>query len=471
MIFHAQILKVLKMKKLLAIFLMLFLQPQNGLSKNFVVVIADDLAWNDLGCYGHPFIKTPNIDRIASQGLTFTNAYLTTSSCSPSRCSILTSQYPHNTGAGELHLPLPNNKITLAKVLKENGYYTASAGKWHLGNHIKTHFDKIYKKGGVSGADEWVTSINEAPSDKPFFLWLAASDPHRGYRPNSISEPHSKDDVILPPFIPDTQEIRDDFALYYDEVSRFDEYIGRILKALEKKKVMDQTAIFIMSDNGRPFPRCKTTLYDSGIKTPVIALIPKVTKPGSKTENLISSIDLASTILDLANIQQPKSFQGVSFVPLLKDPSKSVRQFVFAEHNWHDYMARESSVRSKQFLYISNDLPHLPLTPPADAVNSPTWSSMRKLLSLGRLNNKQFDCFISPRPHEQLFDTEKDPFQLNNLAEDPDYKINLKAMRETHDKWRISTEYPTKNISQITPDGFDRVTGKKLIKKAHPSFD
>lgn len=447
---------------------MLFL---NGFGRNFVIMIADDLAWNDLGCYGHPSIKTPNIDRIASEGLIFNNAFLTTSSCSPSRCSILTSRYPHNTEAGELHLPLPGNQVTLSKILKENGYYTAAAGKWHLGSNVRNHFDKIYQNGGASGANQWITSINEAPQNKPFFLWLAAFDPHRGYQENSISDPHQPNEVILPPFIPDTLEIRRDFALYYDEVSRFDDYVGHVVSLLKEKKLYQDTAIFILSDNGRPFPRCKTTLYDSGIKTPFIANVPGITDSNTKTESLISSIDLAPTILDLAKINPPSSFQGNSFLPILKSPSSSTRNFIFAEHNWHDYMARERSARSQHFLYISNDLPALPLTPPADAVNSSTWATMRKLLSLGKLNQYQFDCFITPRPKEQLFDVLNDPFQLINLAENPNFEKQLKIMRSAHDNWLVATKYPSLPIANLTPDGFDRVTGKKLIKKAHPSFN
>lgn len=442
-------------------------------AKNVVIMIADDLAWNDLGCYGHPRIKTPNIDRLAAGGMTFDNAFLTTSSCSPSRCSIMTGRFPHSTGAGELHLPLPADQVTFPKLLKAAGYYTAAAGKWHLGNLVTDHFSKIYGRGGASGSGDWVKAVSEIPEKKNFFLWLAASDPHRGWSRNAIPEPHQREDVVLPPFLPDTPEIRDDFTLYYDEVSRFDHYVGLVVEALGKRGLLESTLILVMSDNGRPFPRCKTTLYDSGIKTPFVASMPGTVPSGVRSESLVSAVDIAPTVLELAGIAAQDSFQGKSFVRVLHDPEATIQNYVHAEHNWHDYRARERSVRTKHFLYIANDFPGLPATPPADAVNSPTWASMRQLLSRGKLTADQFDCFVIPRPEEQLFDVISDPFQLKNLASIPAYQKRLQIMRGIHNAWteRTKDERPKNLDEEVTRDGFDRVTGKKLIRRAHPSFD
>ena len=142
-------------------------------------MIADDLGWNDVGCYGHPHIRTPNIDRLARQGLKFTHAFLTCSSCSPTRCSIMTGRYPHSTGAAELHQPLPPDQVVFPGLLKTAGYYTASAGKWHLGPAPKVHFDAVVG-GGPIGCENWVKTLKERPKDRPFFLWLASIDPHRG---------------------------------------------------------------------------------------------------------------------------------------------------------------------------------------------------------------------------------------------------------------------------------------------------
>ena len=253
---------------------------------NLVLIIADDMNWDDCGAYGHPAIRTPHIDQLANEGLRFEHAYLTTNSCSPSRSSILTGKYPHNTGAEQLHWPLPPESKTMAAELKQSGYYTAAAGKWHLGDAVRDHFDRIYEastagfvlpsgKDGEppkmiaaqpSGCEDWEQAIDDRPRDKPFFLWLAALDPHREYSEGALDPPHHHDDVIVPPHLPDTTDVREDLRLYYDEIGRLDTYVGKVMKKLDEQNVAKNTVILFISDNGRPFPRDKTTLYDGGIR-------------------------------------------------------------------------------------------------------------------------------------------------------------------------------------------------------------
>lgn len=426
---------------------------------NFIIMIADDLGWNDFGSYGHPHIRTPNIDNLAAQGMKFDNAFLTCASCSPTRCSIMTGRYPHSTGAGELHQQLPADQVVFAGLLKNTGYYTAAAGKWHLGLSARKNFDSILD-GGPSGCDKWVQTLQDRPKDKPFFLWLAAIDAHRPYKPNTIPNPHNPKDVVVPPFLPDTDETRKDLALYYDEIARLDSYLGKVLDELEKQNLTDNTFVLFLSDNGRPFPRCKTTIYDSGVKTPFIVRYPKLTQPHTTCQNLVSTIDIAPSILELAGLKPPPTFQGKSFVPLLTDPHKSIRKYVFAEHNWHDYQAHDRAVRSKQFLYIRNTYTHLPATPPADAVQSITFQKMQNLLQQKKLNKDQMGCFNTPRPAEELYDVLKDPYSLNNLVSDSRHTPTLKTLRRALDNWIKNT---TDKIPQNpTPDRFDRITGRAL---------
>lgn len=425
---------------------------------NFIIMIADDAAWNDVGAYGHPHIQTPNIDRLANDGLLFTNAFLTTSSCSPSRASIMTSQYPHNTGAPELHMPLPGDKIIFPGVLKKMGYYTASAGKWHLGPK-RTDFDTIVG-GGPSGCDNWVNVLKSRPKDKPFFLWLAAIDPHRDYKENIIPSPHTKQDVIVPPYLPDNDSTRKDLALYYDEISRLDSYIGAVLDELESQGVVNNTMVIYMSDNGRPFPRCKTRLYDSGIKTPFIVRWPAKVEGGKVTHSLISSIDIGPTLLELAGANIPEQFQGNPFSKILIDVIAKTRNEVYAEHNWHDYQAHERAVRNENYLYIRNAFPEFNASPPADAVRSITYQKMIELYEKGGLEEDQMDCFIAPRPAEELYDVVNDPHQLTNLADNPEYADVLKQMRKKLDIWIENTNDSIP--SNPTPDKFDRWTGKNL---------
>ncbi|MBN1126736.1 MAG: sulfatase-like hydrolase/transferase [Sedimentisphaerales bacterium] len=426
---------------------------------NFIVMIADDLAWNDVGCFGHPTIQTPNLDRMAGQGMRFTSAFLTTASCSPTRCSVITGRYPHSTGAGELHQPLPADQVTFPSLLKQDGYYTAAAGKWHLGNDAKQSFDKIYG-GGPSGCEQWLTAMRERPVDTPFFLWLAAFDPHRGYQENTIETPHKPEDMVVPPFLPDVPQTRKDLALYCDEATRMDGFIGKVLDEVDRQGIAEDTFILFFSDNGRPFARCKTRLYDSGIKTPLMIQWKNKIKPGSICDSLVSVVDIAATMTQLADLPKFSTFEGVSFCSLLEDPQNEVRQYVFGEHNWHDYQAHERSVRSKDFLYIRNDFPHLPGTPPADAVRSITYQTMLKLRAEGRLDSDQHDCFIVPRPTEELYDVKRDPYSLHNLASDSAHARILETMRQVHADWARKTK--DRIPANPTLDQFDRITGNRL---------
>jgi len=426
---------------------------------NFVIIIADDMAWNDAGAYGHPHIRTPNIDRLAREGMRFDRAFLTTSSCSPSRSSILTGRYPHATGAGELHQHLPASQILVTKPLRDAGYYTAAAGKWHLGDAVRDRFDRIYG-GRPSGCENWVQALADRPKNAPFFLWLAATDPHRPYRADTISEPHTPDDVVIPPFLPDNAETRADFAMYYDEVARMDSYIGAVLDELDRQDIADSTCVIFLSDNGRPFPRCKTTLYDTGIRTPFIVRYPGLTPRGASTMSLVSTVDLAPTVLELAKVKPLSTFQGMSFAAILADPARRVRERIFAEHNWHDFPARERAVRGDRYLYIRNEYADLAATPPSDIIRSETYRSMLKALEEGTLPEEHAASFIAPRAKEELYDTTNDPYTMHNVIDSPDLADLLGELRAELDAWTTATEDDAPPVRRR--DEFDRVLGTRL---------
>ncbi len=425
---------------------------------NVLVFIADDMAVDDCGAYGHPKIRTSNIDGLARDGMKFANAFLTTSSCSPSRCSILTGRYPHSTGARQLHLPLPEAQVTIGQRLKEAGYHTAAAGKWHLGNPTRSEFDVVETR-----QYRWVETLKRRPRDKPFFMWFAFVDPHRPYKPGAIKKPHTESDAIVPPYLPDVTETRRDLALYYDEIARMDGVVGRVLAELKAQGADKNTMVVFLSDNGRPFPRCKTTLYDSGIKTPLLIRFPGIVKPGTVCSSLVSSVDLAPTIMDVCGERVPKSMQGRSFQALLTSPAKSIRRYIYAEHNWHDFDDHGRSVHSVQFNYIRNYYTDIPGTPPADAVQSPTFQVMRRLRDAGELKPHQKGCFLKPRPKEELYDVENDPHELRNLAELPKYAGVLKQMRGALAAWEQETADRVPESRR--PDEFDRETGQRLRKQ------
>lgn len=450
---------------------------------NIVFIIADDLAWDDLGAYGHPHIRTPNLDRMAANGMRFDRAFLTTSSCSPSRSSIITGQYPHNTDAEQLHWPLPAAQITFVEKLKAAGYWTAQAGKWHLGDAIRDRFDVIREVGTIgfqlsedgedlppegdgSGSENWLSLLRDRPQDQPFFLWLAAVDPHRPYEEGIVDQPHTVDEVVVPPYMPDVPAVREDLALYYDEISRLDRYVGRVLDEIERQDLSENTLVLFISDNGRPFQRDKTTLLDGGIKTPWIVQWPAVIQPGAVSNSLVSSVDIAPTFLHVAGLDAPSSFEGVGFEAILRDPATETREVVYAEDHWHDHDDFSRAVRTKQFKYIRNFFPELANTPPADALTGAAFKATLKLKEEGKLTADQMVIFNIPRPEEELYDVVTDPFELENLAADPTYQNNLEEMRE---RLRVARE-ASGDIDPTfrTADEFDRVTGEPNAFRSRP---
>ena len=346
---------------------------------NVIIFIADDVSWNDLGCYGNTFVETPNIDKLAANGMRFTNAILTASSCSPSRVSIMTGRYPHNTGAAELHTEPTVDFASMASELKNKDYYTGQAGKWHMGELLKKGFDKIYEKleeNGDGGENRWIPSLKERDANKPFFFWFAPYDAHRVWGENRFSSTHNPNDIEVPPTLVDNDSTRIDLGQYYDEIKRFDHHIGEVVEELKTQGVYDNTVILIMADNGRPFPRDKTRMYDSGMKTPFIVHWPNTIKKGEVSNSLVSSLDIAPTILDICGIAPPESFQGTSFKKVLSNPDALVRKYAFAEHNWHDHEAHERMARTEDFIYVLNSRPEFPNQGPADALVSASFHSL-----------------------------------------------------------------------------------------------
>jgi len=427
---------------------------------NFIIFIADDVSWNDLGCYGNPDVQTPTIDRLAKQSIRFTNTYLTASSCSPSRNSIMTGRYPHNTGAAELHTEPPLDMKSLPEVLKENGYFTASSGKFHMGKYIEKGFDMIYRTGediGDGGELSWVKTVAERPTDQPFFFWFAALDAHRAWGENSFSGTHDPEELTVPFYLVDGPETKKDLAQYYDEIVRFDHYIGQVVSELESQGAMENTMIIIMADNGRPFPHSKTRVNDRGMKTPFLVYWPDKIKESRVSNSLVSVIDIAPTLLSLAAAKIPASIQGVSFEKLIEQPETTFRNFVFAEHNWHDYEAYERMVRSHQYLYIYNARPNQPQLGPADAVGSPSYAELNALKASNKLNAIQADVFATPRPIEELYHITNDSLQLVNLASHPGYTEDLHKLRETLQLWQ--TETGDNQPALLTQDWYTKEAG------------
>ena len=429
-------------KKFLGVFFFYFAISSCNLDindkPNIIVFIADDVSWDDIGVYGNDQVVTPNIDNLAKNGLIFNNAYLTTSSCSPSRNSILTGRYPHNTGAAELHTEPPLDMTSFPEILKDKGYYTLQAGKFHMGEYAKRGFHEVHDNkqiNGLGGEDYWVEGLKKRPKSKPFFMWYASYDAHRIWGENEFSGTHNPDEIVVPDYLVNGSLTRLDLANYYDEITRFDHYIGEVVNELKAQGEYENTYIIVMADNGRPFPHSKTRLNDQGVKTPFIVHHPRSIMSNKKSNSLISAVDIASTILDIAGITPSESFQGNSFLNIINNPELKFRNYVFAEHNWHDYESYQRMVRNEKYLYIKNSRPQFPQEGPLDAINSPTYIDLKDAEKNKTISKVQAEIFIKPRPSEELYDLSNDPFQYKNLLEEGDIPQDYELLKKILNQW------------------------------------
>ena len=406
---------------------------------NFVLMITDDISQSDLGCYGNADVKTPHLDRLATEGIRFTNAYLTCSSCSPSRISLITGRYPHNTGACELHTPLPPGHFLFPEALRTAGYYTVLSGKHHMGPNADVAFDVVSPGRGPGKQEDWVDLLRSRPMDQPFFCWFASGDAHRKWTINKDAPRYLPDELEIPPFLFDGPRTRQDLADYYHEVSRTDTFAGRVIAELEAQNVLDNTYVIYISDNGRPFPRCKTRLYDSGLKSPLIIHGPNHLNPAVVDALVSINVDLPATLLELAGMSVSERIQGVSFAPILVAPSVTTRQFVFGEQNWHVMQANQRMVRHGEWVYIQNRFPELQALCVEASPRFPAGAELWEAERQNRLLPRQQDIFLIPRPTDELYNVQLDPDQTNNLAGDNHYQETLTRLRAALTTWARDT--------------------------------
>lgn len=421
-----------------------------GERPNIVFAIADDWGWPHAGAYGDRGVKTPTFDRLAREGVLVENAYISSPSCTPSRGAIITGQQFWRLGpAGNLWSVWPSRFPEFPKLLGAQGYFVGSYRKgWGPGSHPGTAISpagRIY---------ESVAAFFEArPKGMPFCFWFGASDPHRPYTKGSGVESGVKlEDVHLFEHFPDVEEIRSDVADYYFEVQRFDREVGALVDLLEQSGELDNTLIVMTGDHGMPFPRAKGNLYDSGTRVPM-AIQWKQRIPGNRTiTDFVSTTDIAPTFLDAAGLPVPAEMTGRSLLSILESSQSgrvsTDRDAVLFGRERHvvaqaapdlgGYPAR--GIRTDEYLYIRNYKPdrwpagtpdyenaQVPNAWLADCDNSPT-----KWFLWEHRNDPAFeryyDLSFAKRPAEELYDLKKDPGQVVNVADDPEYSRIRRAL-------------------------------------------
>jgi arylsulfatase A-like enzyme len=423
--------------------------PANRKS-NILWIVMDDIG-AQLPCYGEKSIQTPHIDRLVREGTRFENAFLTCSVCSPSRSAMITGMYQttigahhHRSGRGTEKIHLPPGIEPVPALFQRAGYHTSNAG------------DPSREKGkGVGKTDynfEWNPKIYDGhdwstrKTDQPFFaqiqLWggKCRNDKGQWYRnvaPKALGTLTNPSQITLPPYYPNDAVLLEDWAQYLDCIRFCDKQIGDILQRLEQEGILEQTYIILMGDNGISHARGKQFLYDEGIRTPFIVRGPGIAK-GVVRRDLIEHIDMAATSLAWAGLPVPAWMQGRDVFAKDYKP----RDAVFAARDRCDETVdRIRSVRTEQFKYIRNFYPLRPLLQPNDYKdNKPVLKKIRELHELGKLSAEQSSLLLSPtRPKEELYDVNADPFERNNLAEDPAHQATLVAMRARLDQWIVDT--------------------------------
>jgi N-sulfoglucosamine sulfohydrolase len=439
--------------------------------RNVVLIVTDDQGMV-AGCYGNPVIKTPNIDALAADGTRFTNAFCTTSSCSPSRSVILTGLFNHANGQyglehAEHHFRSFDNIKSLPVMLSDAGYRTARVGKYHVAPESVYHFDQVLGGNSRNPVDmaERSRRFIEAKSNQPFFLYFAPNDPHRGARanwahlkPNSFgNEPPGKEpkgvvpvhykpaEVIVPPFLPDTPTCRAELAQYYESISRVDSGVGRLVDILKKAGKFDETLIIYISDNGVPFPGAKTTVFEPGLNLPCIVRNPAAKKRGVVNTAFVSWVDITPTILDFAGVkpERMQKLHGRSFLPVVEQNKPDGWDEVYASHTFHEvtmyYPMR--SVRSENFKLIWNIAYPLPFPFASDLYGSATWQDTLKH-GEDYVYGKRSVSAYEHRPQFELYDLEKDPDEIHNLSDDAAQRDRLAEFKEKLRQFQKRTSDP-----------------------------
>ncbi len=437
---------------------------------NILWFVVDDMS-PSFACYGETLIQTPAVDKLAAEGTKFTRAYVTAPVCSTCRSALITGMYQttigannHRGGRGELKIHLPQDVTPAPVQFQKAGYYTC------IGSGLKDldfrglPFGAAKGKKGASGRlgktdynFEWDAAMYDshdwaAHGDKPFFMQVQL---HGGklregdetdratFKQQVIAELGSATDpakVTLPPYYPRDPVILDDWALYLDAARMTDLHVGRVMARLEKEGLLENTFIIFMTDHGISHARGKQFLYDEGTHIPFIVRGPGIAK-GAARDDLIMQIDMAAISLAAAGVPIPASMQGRDVLAKGYQP----RGAIFAARDRCDEtVERLRSVRTDRFLYIRNFLPQRPLLQPnAYKDGKAIVQTLRSLHAEGKLPSISEDLLFSPtRPTEELYDYHQDPFQVTNLAANPDFRAQLEADRKRLDQWMIDTKDP-----------------------------
>lgn len=450
-------------------------RPQDAVASqarpNIVLFLVEDLSPR-IGAFGDPVAHTPVLDQMAREGVRYTHVFASAGVCAPSRAALITGM--HQASIGAQHMRTSAYKWTdgsgrtgyeavppafvkaFPELLRAAGYYTINNSKtdYQFGNPFT-----VWDENGVEA------SWTDRPKDAPFFAMYSQMPTHESglFTPESLAVgmpsaipaaealekrraalPHRTrpEDVVVPPYYPDTPTVRADIARQYDNVQLMDAWVGERLDELKREGVLGNTIVIWASDHGDGFPRAKRALYDSGMQAPMIVRFPDGRRAGQADDRMISFVDLAPTILAMAGVTAPEHMQGINAFGA--NGEKQERVFAARDRldEWQDL---SRAVRTRDFKYIRNEYPDAPLyLKLAYRENVPMMAELRRVFEAGKLSPLQASYFQTPRPAEELYDLRADPEEVHNLASDPAFAATKAELSETLSAWRLRINDPGK---------------------------
>ena len=454
---------------------------------NILFVISDDQSYPHASAYGSEFIDTPAFDRIADEGVLFTNAFSASPGCSPSRAAILTGRYPWQLEEAGTHASYFPNKFTLLPdLLEEAGYHVGYTGKgwgpgdWEASGWERNPAGPAFQDETVNPPHRWInqtdyaanfqTFLDQRSAGEPFYFWLGTSEPHRPFEKGiGVRSGKKLEHVSVPEYLPDTPEVRSDFLDYAVEIEWFDEHLGEAIALLEEISELENTLIIVTSDNGMPFPRAKANLYEDGTHVPLAIRWGNHVPGGRVVSDLVSLIDLMPTILDATEVEHRGEYEmtGMSLLEILRSEKEgsvyASRDAVLSgrerhsSSRWNNLGYPQRAIRTDQYLYIRNFAPERWPAGSPRRIDNDTLSPMHSgyhdidaAPTLEVLTNRADDPYfnrylhlaVGKRPAEELYDIENDPGCVNNLALNPDFKEITERLRDRLSKMLEETGDP-----------------------------
>ncbi|NOX99603.1 MAG: sulfatase [Verrucomicrobia bacterium] len=429
---------------------------KNDQRPNIVFAIADDWSGEHAGVNGCDWVKTPSFDRIANEGVRFTNTFTSNPKCSPCRASILTGRNSWQLKEAVNHFTIfPKEFKVYPTLMEKAGYHVGLTGKgWGPGDYKISGYKhnpagKEYQKIKSKSPHRGISSINYAANfeeflkdrkkDQPFCFWYGAYEPHRSYEDGSgLREGKNLKDVEVPPYFPDNRTVRSDMLDYAVEVEWFDTHLGRIVDHLEKIGELENTLIIVTSDHGMPFPRVKGQILEDGFHLPLAVRWGKKVKPGRVIHDFINVRDYAPTIMEAAGLKPDPQMTGKSFMDLLLsdkegliDPSRDVHLVGKERHDIgrpNDVGYPVRAIRTREFLYIRNyEADRWPAGNPETGYRNCDDSPTKSVI-LSKFD-KFYRMSFGKRPEEELYRIDSDPRCMENLADNAEYKKEIATLR------------------------------------------